>query len=759
MDFDKLNKEQRFAAEFCGKHALVLAGAGTGKTRTIIARAIHLINNQVRPDKIKILSFTKKSANEIVNRIRIESEGNLLANELSGSTFHSWCMELITKYPDIFGLKGYTTIDEDDRKQAFSLLLGRTYGKKKIKIDERCKVDADVLIDIYSYEVNTMCTLSDAIRAKTYIDDINENAIEEIKPIAVEIFKGYIQYKKERHYIDYDDMLMVVAKALHINPSVRQFISSQYEHILVDEAQDTNPLQWYLLENFYDNCHLFLVGDDAQSIYGFRGADFKSIHSFTERVKDSTILRLTENYRSTQEILDLSNWLLNQSPLKYEKDLVAHRGSGNKPVMYYLRPDWETAEVITNIIQKGKTEGKSLCDFLILSRSSSRCRTLEAACLQKNIPYRFFGGTALMRSAHIRDVVSSLRIIANFRDELAWTRYLLLFPGIGEVYTAKIIDQILSTGNIQEAINILKEFDKCQTLTDILSSIIGMNSTPGEAIKSSYEGLRELLSKKYDNWDYRKRDFDALISVAENCDSISKFVTEYLLDPIADYGSKVSSIPVDDAITISTIHSAKGLEADTCFILNVFGAEWPSDRAKSSDDIEEERRCLYVAMTRAKNNLYLMSIPSLQTMFNKTSIEVPSPPLKKRVQVIGRMIISKNDTSIHGLVKRRSYPVEVEKVTGNLFSPHINDDTLYTVEFKDGTKYMTAKEILEDYDVQEERIDNSQRYFLNKMPKDLVVEQFIDNAKADINQSGYGYSEIDVQNIDGAALLDDFNFD
>lgn len=756
MDFNNLNKEQRAAVEYSGKHALVIAGAGTGKTRTIIARAIFLINNAIRPDRIKILSFTKKSANEIINRIRLESEGNALVNNLSGSTFHSWCMDIITSYPDAFGLKGFSTIDEDDRIQAFSLILGRIYGKKKIRIDDRCKVDPNNLVEIYSYEVNTRCSLSDAIKAK--VDILDQTSIEKIKSIATEIIREYMTYKKEHRYIDYDDMLMVVAKAMHLNEGLRSFICGQYEHILVDEAQDTNPLQWYLLENFYDYSHLFLVGDDAQSIYGFRGADFKSIHTFIDRVKDSTLFQLSENYRSTQEILDLSNWLLEQSPLKYNKRLVAHRGLGEKPIMYHLRPEWETAEVITNTILQGRAKGKRWNDYLVLSRSAYKIRTLEAACLQRNIPYAFFGGTALMKSAHIRDIVSALRIIENFKDELAWTRFLTLFPGIGEVYAAKLIDSLISSIDLTSAISFLYGHEKCEIAHNVLSSLKNLKSKPGEAARVALEGLEQLLSKKYDNWELRKRDFDALFLVADKSNSISSFVTEYLLDPIADYGVIVSGSEIKDTVTISTIHSAKGLEADTCFILNVSGADWPTEKAKTFDEIEEERRCLYVALTRAKNKLYLMSTPSLQSIIGVSSSSIRTS-INRKPNIIGKNFVSKEEESLTGKVLRIAYPSEVKNI-GGTFSHHVSDDTLYAIQLSGGKiEIMSRKEIIEKFAIIEKQIDDSQRYFFNRLPSNLIIDKYIDNARRETNSSGYEYSENEIGSVDSNTILDDFNFD
>lgn len=336
MSTDNLNKEQRAAANFEGKHLVVLAGAGTGKTRTIIARASYLINCGVQPSRILILSFTRKSAQEIVERIKAEIPGKS-SEGLRGQTFHSWCNELIHQNKQVFPQSNYSLIDEEDVISCFKLICG-----KNLKDRENHTIKAENVYKIYSYCINTFVSLSTSMRLILHdnADKSNEQvnkSIEKNKSIYGNIIKKYIDYKNRNRYLDYDDLLLIVARTLKDNKSARDFISKKYDHILIDEMQDTNPLQYSLLSSFYDNCHLFCVGDDAQSIYGFRGADFKSMHYFTDKVPDSSVQKLTLNYRSTQEILDLANWLLNQSPLEYNKDLVAFRGYGNIPQMIH----WE----------------------------------------------------------------------------------------------------------------------------------------------------------------------------------------------------------------------------------------------------------------------------------------------------------------------------------------------------------------------------------------------------------------------------------
>lgn len=736
MDFAILNNEQRMAASYGGKNLLVLAGAGTGKTRTIIARAIYLIEHGEDPTRIKILSFTKKSANEIVNRIKVESNNNPRAEQLSGSTFHSWCMDIISTYPQLFHAEKYTCIDAEDRELAFKLIMGRVCGKKRIKLNQRCILTPDDIQEIFSYAVNTKKNLSDSIRIKKNIKGDDKEVLDsvlKIKEICESVIKEYINYKKERRYIDYDDMLNIVAVGLKKNEQLRYVVASKYSHILVDEAQDTNPLQWLLLESFYKDCHLFCVGDDAQSIYAFRGADFKSIHSFEERIPNGEIYKLSRNYRSTQEILDLSNWLLNQSQEKYDKDLVSERGTGKKPTIYYLDSDWEEAEIVTSIIQKGYVEDGRYHDFLVLSRGIYAARKVEAACIQKNIPYAIFGGTSLMKSAHVRDVISALRIISNYRDELAWTRYLLLWQGIGEVSAARIISNVLEQESLTNSIACIRSMLPLGTEAyDTLIELMDVADCPKAAIDIAVKHMDQRLQQRYDNWDYRKHDFDALKLVAQKCSDISSFITEYIIDPAAELSGKDPVKTPLDTIIISTIHSAKGLEAKHCFIINVTPKSFPSSQAVTEDEIEEERRCLYVAMTRAKDYLHIMS--------RKRTITSLGDYMK---------LVDKINGSTFGKINT------IRKICSD------NGDIVfnYLIKTEKGFVSLTKEEIEEKYEMVPDEEQNVDQYFLNKLPDNLVEVYNENNSPAE--QTGYEptpFEDSDELSDMGIQINSDFDF-
>lgn len=583
---------------------LVLAGAGTGKTRTIIARAKYLIEQGVNPHRILILSFTRKSAEEIVERISTELP-NLRPKELIGSTFHSWCMAILQNYADVFPQASYTLLDREDQEYCFRLVCGRGW-KYKNKDDK--KVSYKTIVDVYSYMINAKCSLSAAIRMKMYNNASEKTNVNEDNEVLRGIISMYLDYKNNHKYIDYDDLLLVVSKYLKSNTELRNHIAGMYDHILIDEMQDTNPLQYELLSSFYDKCHLFCVGDDAQSIYAFRGADFHTIHKFAEIVTGAEVCKLTLNYRSTQEILDLANWVIGNSPLNYDKQLSAHRGHGIKPKLLNWRSEWEEAEsIVTTIIDHFKVNGRPWGDNLILARSGWGMRKVEGFLIKYKIPYQVFGGSTLMQSRHIRDVVASMRIVNNYLDEIAWTRYLQLWEGIGPITSANIIEKITHEKNLDNCLLALMECNLKDEISNTLIRISNLQSNPVKAINEALSIMDGRLEQIYkEEWKWRKTDFPILCEVAKKTGSISEFISEYILNPQLGVNAKYGE-QAEDKVTLSTIHSAKGLEARNVYLINVSSYSYPSSRAvmNGEDDIEEERRCLYVALTRAKDNLMI----------------------------------------------------------------------------------------------------------------------------------------------------------
>lgn len=725
MAYQPLNQEQIEAVEYSGKHLLVLAGAGTGKTKTIIERARYLIENGTQPEKIAILSFTRKSANEIVNRLKSILSNSLTKSNITGKTFHSFCNEIMLSNPNEFPQHSYTLLDEDDRESAMRLIC----GKNLIDNNEQ-RITAKMVLDVYSYAVNVQCSLSESLVHVKYWDEKNSNIKENLKAdnqLYSNLIRKYIELKKNRRYIDYDDILDIVAFSLVKSEDIREKVTARYEHILVDEMQDTNPLQYKLLKSFMSKSHLFCVGDDAQSIYSFRGADFKTIHSFTKIIPDSDTIRLTLNYRSNQQILDLSNWLLEKSSLNYSKKLVSYKGSGAIPQIIHIDDDWEEANIITDSINRVFIENGRYSDSMVLSRTSWGLSKVEGLCIEKKIPYIKLGGTKLMQSAHIRDVVSAMRIITNIYDELAWMRYLKIWDRIGDITASKIISDILELKSIHEVIKYLsnsKNKNIIPNISDTLRSILNLSNNPAEAMKNALMLMDGILKKKYaKEWEYRKQDFEILQKVAKSTTSINEFITEYILDPSAEVTLKTGNKTIDDYVTLSTIHSAKGLESNFCHIINVSPNSYPSLKSihRGKDEIEEERRCLYVAMTRAKENLYIYrNIRSIHTQDNTYEIE------------INRKYVNKKGFEV--IVQ------EINKISSATYIKYKEIESNVIAEIVDFSFRLLYKPL--DY------IDSNDLYFLNNVPDNLVKTVI-----------SYKENNYPITSNNREAVFPDFNFD
>ena len=611
-----LNEQQQRAVQFKGKHLLLLAGAGTGKTRCIVGRAAYLIENGIQPEKIQILTFTKRSANEIVERVKASLTDNQ-AQSLNGSTFHSWCNQLIVRYPNLFGASNYTVIDPDDQLSVMKMVCGdRIIEYKGVRIKPQ------QLLDIYSYGRNTRKNLTNSIRERIYkgkSDAETNDEIDIIRPKVEVLLKAYQQKKEEGRYLDYDDLLLVVANRIRNDDEAKEILNHQLEHLLIDEFQDTNPLQWYLLEPFLDIAKFYCVGDDAQSIYSFRGADYKNVHLFSERVPDSETYILDTNYRSTQEILDLSNWLMEESPLDYRKKLMASRGPGIKPKLVNVSSQWEEANFIAeNILENFTENNKQFADHLILSKSTFYTKPLQAVFIQKKIPYVTYGGRKFMEAAHIKDVVSALRVVNNLFDEIGWMRFLTFWDGIGEIKAGKYLNKILEFKDPFDCAQHVGEViggPEGEKIADIYNTIFVNSGNVKRALQETYAKMELSLAFKYrKDWEEkRKSDFPVLEMLGDNYASIGQLISEGILEnakqlngnPVLE-GSKLDDREIKDHVIISTVHSAKGLEADTCYVLNVSPKVYPS--AWNLDDeerTEEDRRVLYVALTRAKNELYI----------------------------------------------------------------------------------------------------------------------------------------------------------
>ena len=590
---DELNPQQKQAATTESQHSLVLAGAGCGKTKTIVARAAYLIDQGIPANQIQILTFTRRSASEIVARVELALGEQ--AKGLRASTFHTFCMYLLRRVPKAFGLEQFSIIDRDDQLMMFRLIRGKDDKKNPNQLPK-----PQELCDLYSFARNTRQKLSDALE-KQHPEHLA------FKDQIAEIMKEYETRKRARSFLDYDDILAIVASALDQSDGLADYVASLCKHMLVDEMQDTNPLQWALLEPLKDKVSLFCVGDDAQSIYGFRGADFENIHHFKDRVPNAQVFKLEQNYRSTQEILDLSNWLLDQSEIQYNKRLDAHRGEGVKPRMHIFPNEFDEAKWIAiDIKERHYLQGQRWSDHMVLVRSSFAARHIEAACIAANVPYRFIGGMKLLETAHVKDLLSLLRVIANPLDDIAWMRFLTLWNGVGDVGASRLAQQLLLEPEFDLIFDKLEKFGRIPAETVlIMKQMMVLKQEVQACVSLGIQAIEAQLAENYKkDWNRRQGDFELVKQLASKHAQLSEFLEEYVLDPVSI--SEIERQSDSDVVTLITIHSAKGTEQKVCYVVNVTPGQYPHARAQGDfNDVEEERRVLYVALTRAQNELIL----------------------------------------------------------------------------------------------------------------------------------------------------------
>jgi DNA helicase-2/ATP-dependent DNA helicase PcrA len=347
------------------------------------------------------------------------------------------------------------------------------------------------------------------------------------------------------------------------------------------------------------------VGDDAQSIYAFRGADFRNVHAFTDRVPNAEILRLEENYRSTQGILDLSNWLLSGSDIPYNKYLKAHRREVSTPLLKDFGSEYEEADWITGDLVERHRAGRPWKEHMIITRTGYGARAVESYMVEKEIPYQFVGGTSLLQTAHVKDLLCLVRAADSHLDELAWARYLTLWPRIGDKTAARFIREMQKADSTDGALDLLQPVLKGRDdIVDGPRSVRDCLEDPSGAIEQAARHLMPLMEKRYDKWKSRLRDFELLVRLAEKHRSLKGFMETYTLDPVSI--SSAEQMDADDVVTLTTVHSAKGTEAPVCYLIRVEPGVYPHMRSLGSEEAkEEERRILYVAMTRAQDELIL----------------------------------------------------------------------------------------------------------------------------------------------------------
>lgn len=594
---EDLNEAQLEAVKSKDGPILVIAGAGSGKTKTLTYRVARLIEDGIKPENILLLTFTKKAAAEMLSRATIVLDNR--CEKVAGGTFHSFANIILRKYSKLLGLKNnFTIMDRADCEDVINHIVGQLFPKKEKRFPKK-----STLLDIYSKSINKVTPTKQIIA-----DEFPQFAHCEDK--IIEVHKAYVAYKRENSVLDYDDLLLYIKLLLENNDGLRKRLSNEYKYIMVDEYQDTNTLQAdviRLLASEHNN--IMAVGDDAQSIYSFRGANYRNILDFPRLFENTKIIKLEQNYRSTQNILKLTNEIISKAKEKYTKNLFSNIVSPQVPALICAKDTQMEADFICQRILELLDEDISLSDICVLTRNARMSYNLEIELSKRAIPFQKFGGPKFMETAHIKDVVAHLRVILNPDDVISLTRILLLLKGVGASTVNNIMPII--KGDLKPDIKLLPS-NKSQSLTPLfntLGQLRGYSTTkkPEEIVSAVINYYRPILKDKYDDFSKREKDLEHFEYLSTQYSNLEDFISDLALEPPdASVEGMYKKNSDDEALTISTIHSAKGLEWDSVFIIGAVDGRFPSAYSfNSEEEMDEELRLMYVATTRAKNNLYI----------------------------------------------------------------------------------------------------------------------------------------------------------
>jgi DNA helicase-2/ATP-dependent DNA helicase PcrA len=610
-----LNPQQRSAVMHGDDPLLIIAGAGTGKTTTLAHRVAWQIVSGTDPGRILLLTFTRRSAAEMLRRVEhilVQLDPSTVKDpticsrssirRIAGGTFHSVATNVLRRYGNLIGLHpDFTILDRSDSEDLINVARSKL---NLSKTDNRFPLKATCL-DIYSRCVNTQQSLE--IVLKKYFPWCLEH-----QERLGELFNGYTETKEQQRVLDFDDLLLFWS-ALAENPDGGQMLRQQFQKVLVDEYQDTNILQAQILKNICpDGKGLTAVGDDAQSIYSFRAATVRNILDFPDEYPETVLIPLEQNYRSTQKILDVTNRVIAEATERHDKQLWSSRGDGSVPILVTCSDeDAQTTWVIDQILDR-REKGIALKQQAVLFRASHHSMALEAELGRRNVPFVKYGGLRFLETAHIRDLMSFLRLAENPLDSVAGFRVLVLLPGIGQVKAASLLETLREGGGHFDT---WAEWSPPAALKDHWPRLLHLlkemehRSESDAGVATDIHATRlfyaPLLETKYDNVQARLNDLIQLEAIAARYQSRTEFLAEMTLDP----PSSTQELPADpfldeDYLILSTIHSAKGLEWDSVYVIHAADGNIPSDMATGSpEEIEEERRLFYVAMTRAKNQL------------------------------------------------------------------------------------------------------------------------------------------------------------
>jgi len=598
----ELNAEQAAAATFGEGPLLIIAGAGTGKTRTLIYRLAHLIDTGTRPERILLLTFTRRAAQEMLARAERLVGG--ACRGVNGGTFHATAHRLLRRFGAAAGVPNdFTIMDQGDAEDLMQLAraqLGYAESKKRFPRKE-------TLHYVYSRHINTDIAVDDILRDEyPAFADYHEDFLR--------IFGDYIRRKGERNLVDYDDLLLFWATMLESAPAIADRIGALYDHVLVDEYQDTNVLQARILRGMCRrHSNITVVGDDAQSIYSFRGASFRNILDFPRQFPGTTIVALEQNYRSTQPILDTSNTLISRAAERYTKSLWTKRTGGEAAWLVMTQDEQQQTRFVVERILELHEEGVPLREMAVLFRAGYMSADLEIELTNRKIPFEKWGGLKFLEAAHVKDVLAFLRILENPRDEVSWYRILMLLPGIGDVTARSAIDLMAQMAWDSRAFGQYRAPPRARAAhTQLVALLDQLRTSPvadAASVSADIARVRQLydgvLREKYDRVEPRLADLDQLQTIAGGYPSREAFLSALALEPPqATQDLAGGSDEERDVLVLSTTHSAKGKEWDAVFLIWAADGWFPMARAINDDEqLEEERRLMYVALTRARNHL------------------------------------------------------------------------------------------------------------------------------------------------------------
>jgi DNA helicase II / ATP-dependent DNA helicase PcrA len=597
---NELNNAQYQAATTVEGPLLIIAGAGTGKTRTLVYRVAHLIDIGVDPRSILLLTFTRRAAEEMLRRASLLIDNR--CSQVAGGTFHSFANLVLRQFGRRAGLSpSFTIMDRSDSEDAIQLLrteMGLNYKDKRFPRKQ-------TVAEIFSMAVNKQTTVPDLLeREYPHLYDSLDDLLR--------LYERYVDYKTTKALLDYDDLLTKLKDLLSNQEEVRRRLSQIYQFIMVDEYQDTNSLQAQiirLLAATHNN--VAVVGDDAQSIYSFRGANFRNIMDFPEAFPGTRIIKLEENYRSTQPILNLTNKIIQLAKERYDKRLFTHKQEGETPVLVQAESEQMQSRFVCQKILELREEGVPLWDIAVLFRSSFHSFDLELELARHNIPFIKRGGFQFMETTHIKDLLAHLRILANPQDTISWNRVLLLLEGVGPQMSQKITGWLLEGSQPVERLRTFQAKAKIAHELKTLAQVLQYASEaerPAEQTQYLMQYYAPILKRSHpDDHPKRLRDLEHFQGITDRYRSLERLLADMALEPPNDSVGGVLAVDPDEGpVILSTIHSAKGLEWHSVFIIWALEGRFPSFyNINTDEELEEERRLLYVAATRAKENLFI----------------------------------------------------------------------------------------------------------------------------------------------------------